>query len=100
MVAALLPETPLVSGRRILFCRQHLSALHNSRQQYRHQQSLPICSFTLTVNGSGFASGDAVSVWPTNFVLPTTFISATQLQATVPASTVASDLQFHADRQW
>jgi uncharacterized repeat protein (TIGR01451 family) len=48
-------------------------------------------AFTLTVTGTGFASGDAVAVWPGSFTLPTTFVSATQLQATVPASMVATD---------
>jgi hypothetical protein len=48
-------------------------------------------SFTLNVNGSGFASGDTVNVWPGGFYLATQFISSTQLQATVPASALASN---------
>jgi hypothetical protein len=48
-------------------------------------------SFTLTVNGTGFASGDQITVWPNSYELSTTFISATQLQATVPASDLASN---------
>jgi sugar lactone lactonase YvrE len=41
-------------------------------------------STVLTVNGSGFASGDSISV---NYqTLPTTFINSSQLQATVPSA--------------
>jgi uncharacterized repeat protein (TIGR01451 family) len=45
-------------------------------------------SFTLTVNGSGFASNSAVQLNST--ALPTTFVSSTQLTATVAASDVAA----------
>jgi uncharacterized repeat protein (TIGR01451 family) len=48
-------------------------------------------SFTLTVNGAGFASVDAIAIWPGSLGVPTTFVSPTQLQALVPASVVASD---------
>ncbi len=47
-------------------------------------------NFTLTVNGTGFAAGDGITVWPGSF-LTATFISPTELQATVPASIVASN---------
>jgi uncharacterized repeat protein (TIGR01451 family) len=45
-------------------------------------------SFTLTVNGSGFATNSAVQL--NSISLPTTLVSSTQLTATVPASAVAS----------
>lgn len=45
-------------------------------------------AFTLTVNGTGFYSGSVVSFNGTN--LTTTFVSATQLTAAVPASAVAT----------
>lgn len=52
--------------------------------------STPACGpdFTLTVNGAGFAAGAVVNwnVAP----LDTTFVSATQLSATVPAADIAS----------
>jgi hypothetical protein len=44
--------------------------------------------FTLTINGSGFVSGSTVQLNAT--ALPTTFVSASQLSATVSASSVAS----------
>ncbi len=46
-------------------------------------------SFTLTVNGSGFASGAAI-LWAGTALTPTNFISATQLTATVSGTLVAS----------
>jgi len=45
-------------------------------------------TFILTVNGSGFTSADVV-MW-NGTALATTFISSTQLQATVPGSLIAS----------
>ena len=48
--------------------------------------------FTLTVNGSGFISGSTVN-WTANSTttpLTTTFVSATQLTATVPAALVTT----------
>ena len=45
-------------------------------------------SFTLTVNGSGFASNSTVQLNST--ALATTFVSANQLTAAIPASDVAS----------
>ena len=48
-------------------------------------------SFTLTVNGSGFAAGDTISVWPGGFGLAAQFISSTQLQATVPMSFITAN---------
>lgn len=45
-------------------------------------------SFTLTVNGSGFASSSTVQLNGT--ALPTTFVNASQLTATVDSSNVAS----------
>ncbi len=45
-------------------------------------------SFTLTVNGTGFAADSTVQANST--ALPTTFVSATQLTATVDADTVAA----------
>jgi hypothetical protein len=49
--------------------------------------------FTLTVNGTGFSSGASV-LWstsgPTSTALPTTFVSNTQLTATVAAGLIAS----------
>jgi uncharacterized repeat protein (TIGR01451 family) len=45
-------------------------------------------SFTLAVNGSGFASNSAVQLNST--ALPTTFVSSTQLTATVAGSDVAA----------
>lgn len=45
-------------------------------------------AFTITVSGSGFASGAAVK-W-NGTALPTSFVSSTQLTAAVPASDVAS----------
>jgi len=45
-------------------------------------------AFTLTVNGAGFVAADTV-VW-NNTNLTTTFVSATQLTAAVPASLVAT----------
>lgn len=45
-------------------------------------------AFTLTVNGTGFASGSTVQ-W-NGLSLPTTFVSATQLSAAVPANLIAS----------
>jgi uncharacterized repeat protein (TIGR01451 family) len=47
-------------------------------------------SFTLTLNGTGFSAGDTVQVWPGGS-LATNVVSATQIQATVPASMVASN---------
>lgn len=56
-------------------------------------------SFTLIVNGSGFITlpGDFGTLYPTVYfgassssAVPTTFISNTQLQATIPAASVAS----------
>jgi hypothetical protein len=47
-------------------------------------------SFTLTVNGTGFASGAIVN-W-NGTPLPTTFISSSQLTATVPAANVAKPI--------
>ena len=44
-------------------------------------------AFTLTVNGAGFVSGDVV-LW-NGSSLATTFVSATQLQALVPASYIS-----------
>lgn len=44
-------------------------------------------AFTLTVNGTGFAAGATVSLNGT--ALTTTFVSATQLTASVPASAIA-----------
>ena len=44
--------------------------------------------FTLVVNGAGFASGAAVKLNATS--LATTFVSATQLSAAVPASSIGS----------
>ena len=43
-------------------------------------------AFTLTVNGTGFASGDVVN-W-NGSALSTTYVSATQLTASVPASLI------------
>lgn len=43
--------------------------------------------FTLTVNGSGFLQGSQVSFNLNN--VPTTFVSATQLTASIPASAIA-----------
>jgi FG-GAP-like repeat/Abnormal spindle-like microcephaly-assoc'd, ASPM-SPD-2-Hydin len=45
-------------------------------------------SFTLTVNGTGFVSGATVN-W-NGIALTTTFVSSSQLTATVPAANVAS----------
>jgi uncharacterized protein (TIGR03437 family) len=45
-------------------------------------------AFSLTVNGSGFASGAAVE-W-NGTALPTTFVGATQLTAAVPANLIAA----------
>jgi uncharacterized protein (TIGR03437 family) len=45
-------------------------------------------AFTMTVNGSGFVSGSVVQ-W-NGAALTTTFVSATQLTAAVPASDIAS----------
>ncbi|MCI1189391.1 IPT/TIG domain-containing protein [Hymenobacter sp. DH14] len=45
-------------------------------------------AFTLTVNGTGFLSGSVVSFNGT--ALTTTFVSATQLTAAVPASAIAT----------
>jgi phospholipase C len=45
-------------------------------------------SFTLTVNGTGFVSGATVN-W-NGTALATTFVSASQLTATVPASNIAT----------
>jgi hypothetical protein len=45
-------------------------------------------AFTLTVNGTGFYNGSVVSFNGTN--LTTTFVSATQLTAAVPASAIAT----------
>jgi uncharacterized repeat protein (TIGR01451 family) len=45
-------------------------------------------SFTLTVNGSGFASNSTVQF--NSAALPTTFVNASQLTATVGASSVSS----------
>jgi uncharacterized protein (TIGR03437 family) len=45
-------------------------------------------SFTLTVNGTNFAMG--ATVYWGNTALTTTFVSATQLTATVPASLIAT----------
>ncbi len=45
-------------------------------------------SFTLTVNGTGFVSGSAVN-W-NGTPLSTTFVSSSQLTATVPASNIAT----------
>jgi uncharacterized protein (TIGR03437 family) len=45
-------------------------------------------AFTLTVNGTRFVSGATVQIG--SAILPTTFISATQLTALVPASLVGS----------
>ncbi len=48
--------------------------------------------FNITANGAGFVSG-AIILWnvgPNQFPLTTTFISSTQLTATVPASEVAA----------
>jgi hypothetical protein len=45
-------------------------------------------AFTLTVNGTGFRTTDAISF--NNSKLTTTFLSATQLTASVPASAIAS----------
>jgi hypothetical protein len=49
-------------------------------------------AFTLTVDGTGFASGAVVNwtVGTTTTPLATTFVSATQVTATVPASLVAT----------
>jgi hypothetical protein len=47
-------------------------------------------SFTLTVNGTGFVSGAVVN-W-NGTPLPTTFISSSQLTATVPAANVAKPI--------
>src|SRR5215469_6069110 len=44
--------------------------------------------FTLTVNGTGFVSGSTV-YW-NNVALPTTFVSVSQLTATVSGSDVAT----------
>jgi uncharacterized repeat protein (TIGR01451 family) len=45
-------------------------------------------SLTLTINGAGFVSGSTVQL--NSNALPTTFVSASQLSATVSASNVAS----------
>ncbi len=45
-------------------------------------------AFVLTVNGTGFASG--MTVFWNNTGLPTTFVSATQLTANVPANLIAN----------
>jgi hypothetical protein len=45
--------------------------------------------FTLTVNGAGFISGISIVEW-NGTALATTFVSAGQLTATVPASLIAS----------
>jgi hypothetical protein len=45
-------------------------------------------AFTLTVNGAGFVSGSTV-YWGT-FALATTYVSATQLTASVPATDIAA----------
>ncbi len=45
--------------------------------------------FTLTVNGTNFASG-ATILWNGQALNPTTVVSATQLAATVPANLIAS----------
>src|SRR5579863_6215035 len=45
--------------------------------------------FTLTVNGTGFESGISTVEW-NGTALATTFVSAEQLTATVPASNIAS----------
>jgi len=45
-------------------------------------------AFTLTVNGTGFVSGDAV-LWK-GVALTTTFVSATKLTAAVPAANIAA----------
>jgi trimeric autotransporter adhesin len=46
-------------------------------------------AFTLTVNGSGFTSSAEVE-WGMYGMLPTTFVSSTQLTVQVPAYTIAS----------
>jgi len=49
-------------------------------------------NFTITATGGGFVSG-AIILWnvgPNQTKLPTTFVSSTQLTATVPASNVAA----------
>jgi uncharacterized repeat protein (TIGR01451 family) len=47
--------------------------------------------FTVTVNGSGFVSGDSVTLAPgSSIFLATQFVSSNQLQATVPGSAIAS----------
>jgi 6-phosphogluconolactonase len=45
-------------------------------------------AFTLTITGAGFVSGDAVQ-W-NGSLLSTTFVSSTQLTATIPASLIAT----------
>src|SRR5206468_3433689 len=45
--------------------------------------------FTLTVNGTSFVSGSTVN-WNGTTALVTTFVSSTQLTATVPASLIAT----------
>lgn len=45
-------------------------------------------AFTLTVNGSGFVAGSVVSL--TSMTLTTTFVSATQVTAAVPANAVTT----------
>jgi hypothetical protein len=46
-------------------------------------------AFTLTVTGSGFVSGGSTVYWGTS-ALTTTYVSATQLTAQVPATDIAS----------
>lgn len=52
-----------------------------------NSEAVGASGFTLTVNGSGFVSGTTV-LWNSQ-ALTTTFVSATQLTATVPASLIA-----------
>lgn len=46
-------------------------------------------AFTMNVNGSDFISGDSVVLWDGS-PLPTTFVSATQLQASVSATLIGA----------
>lgn len=48
-------------------------------------------SVALTLNGTGFDSGDTVYVWPGGYGLPTSLLSSTQLQTIVPAAFLAAN---------
>ena len=74
------PGTPLSSWRR----RRYRSHHHRWLSPACRSSHVNSAGFTLTVNGTGFVSGAAVSFAYTT--LTTTYVSATKLTAQVPAS--------------